>query len=144
MRERELVHVIYDGQCDFCVRALRVARALDVFGRLRFHDAHDRQAIATAFPVLAGADLDEAMYAVTGRGAIDRGFFAFRRMMRLSPLTWPLVPLFYLPGAGLIGPRIYAWVARNRHRFGCRSQICTLPERHRSTVAAADCRRDRA
>ena len=35
------------------------------------------------------------MYAVTAEGAIDRGFFAFRRMMWLSPLTWPLVPLFY-------------------------------------------------
>jgi predicted DCC family thiol-disulfide oxidoreductase YuxK len=143
VREREPVHVIYDGQCDFCVRALRMARALDVFGRLRFHDAHDRQAIETAFPALAGADLDEAMYAVS-QGAIDRGFFAFRRMMRLSPFTWPLVPLFYLPGSGLVGPRIYSWIARNRHRFGCRSQICTLPEESGPTVSAGDSRRDRA
>jgi predicted DCC family thiol-disulfide oxidoreductase YuxK len=142
--EREPVHVIYDGQCDFCVRALRVARALDVFGRLRFHDAHDRQAIEAAFPALAGADLDEAMYSVTARGAIDRGFFAFRRMMRLSPLTWPLLLLVYLPGAGLIGPRIYTWIARNRHRFGCRSQICTRPEEGGPTVAAGSSRRDRA
>lgn len=143
MRRREPVHVIYDGQCDFCVRALRLARAVDVWGRLRFHDAHDRQAVERAFPALAGADLDEAMYAVTAEGAIARGFFAFRRMMWLSPLTWPLLPLFYLPGSGLVGPRIYAWIARNRHRFGCRSQICALPEANGRTVAAGDSRPDR-
>ena len=49
--------------------------AVDVWGRLRFHDAHDRQAVE-GLPALAGADLDEAMYAVTAEGAIDRGFFA--------------------------------------------------------------------
>jgi predicted DCC family thiol-disulfide oxidoreductase YuxK len=129
VRRREPVHVIYDGQCDFCVRALRLARAVDVWGRLRFHDAHDRQAVERAFPALAGA--------------IARGFFAFRRMMWLSPLTWPLVPLFYLPGSGLVGPRVYAWIARNRHRFGCRSQICALPEANGPTAAAGDSRPDR-
>ena len=37
---------------------------------------------------------------------------------------WPLIPLFYLPGSGVIGPRVYAWVARNRRRFGCESDVC--------------------
>jgi predicted DCC family thiol-disulfide oxidoreductase YuxK len=115
VRRREPVHVIYDGQCDFCVRALRLARAVDVWGRLRFHDAHDRQAVERAFPALAGADLDEAMYAVTAEGA----------------------------GSGLVGPWIYAWIAKNRHRFGCRSQIWALPEANGPTAAAGDSRPDR-
>lgn len=144
MRRLAPVHVIYDGQCDFCIRALRVARALDVFGLLHFHDAHERPAIDAAFPALAGIDLDEAMYAVTADGAVDRGFFAFRRLAWLSPLTWPLLPLFYLPGSGLVGPRIYAWIARNRHRFGCRSEACGLPGGIGPTVSARGSKQDRA
>lgn len=71
------------------------------------------------FPMLADADTNHAMFAVTPRGEVFRGFFAFRRIMWESPRLYPLLPLFYGPGATLIGPRIYAWVARNRRRFGC-------------------------
>jgi hypothetical protein len=58
---------------------------------------------------------------------VTRGFFAFRRILWESPLMWPLIPLFYFPGAGIVGPRVYAWVARNRRRFGCESDVCELP-----------------
>jgi hypothetical protein len=40
---------------------------------------------------------------------------------------WPLIPLFYFPGTGIVGPRVYAWVARNRRRFGCESDVCEVP-----------------
>src|SRR5512139_4044629 len=126
MADRILVHVIYDGQCVFCVWALRIARALDVRGVLRFHDGTDRAALEAQFPMLCGADLDAAMYVVADGDRDYRGFFAFRRMAWCSPLTWPLLGLFYCPGAGLLGPRIYDWVARNRSNLGCRSPVCSL------------------
>jgi predicted DCC family thiol-disulfide oxidoreductase YuxK len=122
-----LVHVIYDGGCGFCVRSLRLVRRLDVRRALRFHDAADRERVTAEFPGLSTAELDEAMYAVDGRGETFRGFFAFRRLLWVSPLLWPLLPLFYCPGARVYGPRVYAWVARNRSRLGCRSDGCTLP-----------------
>ncbi|HEY6360243.1 MAG TPA: DUF393 domain-containing protein, partial [Vicinamibacterales bacterium] len=117
-----MLHLIYDGQCDFCRRLLRICVALDVRRRLQLHDATHRAVIAAEFPVLAGADFDSAMFVVTDDGAVYRGFFAFRRILRASPLTWPLLPLFYLPPSGKVGPRVYAWVARHRHRFGCTSE----------------------
>lgn len=125
--ESRAVHVVYDGGCGFCVRSLRMVRALDLWGRLRFHDATDREGVRRRFPGLAAAELDEAMYAVDGSGAVYRGFFAFRRMAWVSPLLWPLLLPFYCPGAGRLGPRVYAWVARNRSRLGCRSDRCGLP-----------------
>lgn len=121
MSVREILHVVYDGRCAFCVRTLRISRALDVWGTLRFHDSHDAVAIGRLFPALRQADLDEAMYLVAEGGAIYRGFFAFRRMAWSCPLMWPLLPLFHLPGAASVGPRVYAWIARHRRHLGCRT-----------------------
>jgi predicted DCC family thiol-disulfide oxidoreductase YuxK len=49
-----------------------------------------------------------------------------------------------LPGSGFVGPRIYAWIARKRHRFGGQTQMCTLPDASGSTVSTGKSRRDRA
>jgi predicted DCC family thiol-disulfide oxidoreductase YuxK len=124
-----MLHVIYDGQCGFCIRALTICRALDVRRALQFHDANRREQVARDFPELRDADFDNAMFAVAPDRQITRGFFAFRRIVWESPLMWPLLPLFYFPGSGVIGPRVYAWIARNRHRLGCESDVCELPPR---------------
>lgn len=120
------IHVIYDGQCAFCIRSLQLFRALDIKQVFRFYDAHDEW-IMDAFPELKDADFDNAMFAVTENREVHRGFFAFRRMIWGSPLTWWMIPIFYFPGAVFFGVRIYAWVAKNRLKFGCRSASCALP-----------------
>jgi predicted DCC family thiol-disulfide oxidoreductase YuxK len=113
------VGVVYDGLCLLCIRSIRVVRALDVRRRLSFHDANDRRAVLESFPMLEAVDLEEAMYAVAG-SRVYRGFFAFRRLAWTSPVTWWLAPLLYLPGVALVGERVYAAVAGNRSRMGCR------------------------
>jgi len=120
------VSIIYDGRCGFCVRALNIVRALDTLGKLNFYDAHQPETFER-FSVLRGADVDDAMYAVADSEPPYRGFFAFRRLLWTSPLMWALLPLFYFPGASILGPRVYSWVARNRSRFGCGSEVCALP-----------------
>jgi hypothetical protein len=60
------------------------------------------------------------MYVLDFHGSTYRGFFGFRRLMWSSPLTWLFLPLFYFPGAGRVGPRVYAWIARNRSHLHCR------------------------
>ncbi len=114
------VDVVYDGLCLFCLRSLRVVRALDVRHALEFHDANDRDAVLARFPSLAEAELDDAMYAVDGSGRVYRGFYAFRRIARTTPLEWWLLPLLYFPGVNRVGERAYGLVARNRSRLGCR------------------------
>jgi predicted DCC family thiol-disulfide oxidoreductase YuxK len=127
MKPFEILHLIYDGQCALCVRAANVARAVDRLGVLRFYDVHEQPNLEARFPMLRGADLDAALYVVTEGGRVYRGFFACRRLVWSSPLTWPLLPLFYFPGSGFLGARIYAWVARNRRAFGCSSPACVRP-----------------
>jgi predicted DCC family thiol-disulfide oxidoreductase YuxK len=118
--------LVFDGQCGFCIRALRIVRATDIRQAVSFHDANDRAVLEARFPMLREADVAEAMYAVTSRGEVYRGFFAFRRVMWVSPLTWLLLPFFYFPGSGMIGTLIYAWVAKNRRRLGCGAGPCLL------------------
>lgn len=114
------VSLVYDGLCAFCIRSLRPLQAIDFRGRLVLHDATDRAAVLERFPQLAEEDLDTAMYVVDAAGRSYRGFYAFRRIARALPLLWPLVPLVHLPGAGFVGERVYALIARNRSQLGCR------------------------
>jgi predicted DCC family thiol-disulfide oxidoreductase YuxK len=120
-------HLLYDGQCGFCARAVRALQRVDIHGVLRPVPSQDRERIARDFPSIDPADLEQAMYVVTASGAIHRGYFAFRRLMSTSPWLWPLLPVFYFPGSSWVGPWIYAWVARNRRKFGCEGDVCALP-----------------
>lgn len=119
------LNIIYDGRCGFCVRALAIVKALDLTGAFRFHDSHAPQTVAQ-FPVLSEVNVDEAMYTAVEAEPLYEGFFAFRRLIWSSPLTWMLIPVFYLPGARFFGPRVYAWVARNRNTLGCHTANCDL------------------
>ena len=125
------VNIVYDGQCAFCIRSLNVVSELDIYGALQFYDSHDPATIEM-FPELRGADVDNAMYAVAKSERLYRGFFAFRRLIWSGPLMWVLIPLFYFPGASFFGTRVYTWIAKNRSRFGCHSDACSLPARPRS------------
>jgi len=120
MANRAGVDVIYDANCALCRRVLRLVQTVDVTRALRFHASSDVDSVARLAPNLSQADLDEAMYALDGRGRRYRGFFAFRRIVIATPLLWPLLAVLYFPGSRRLGPRVYAWVATNRHRLGCR------------------------
>jgi predicted DCC family thiol-disulfide oxidoreductase YuxK len=120
-------HLIYDGNCDFCVKVLRLFAALDVRHRLVFHDARRQSTVLARFPQLRGADLDDAMFAVRG-DVVSRGFYAFRQLIWQSPFTWALVPVFYAPGVSLLGRRVYRWIASRRHTLGCGAS-CAAPVR---------------
>lgn len=126
-----MLDVIYDGRCGFCLRALRVCRALDVRSKFRYHDANARQQVHGRFPELTSADFENAMFVVAPDRRVTRGFFAFRRILWESPLMWPLLLLFYFPGSGAFGPRLYTWVAKNRRSFGCASDACEVPSGQR-------------
>src|SRR3974377_472320 len=121
MRIRETIDIIYDGSCAFCVRSMRIVRALDVWRLLRFVDGTDRPQVEARYRGLRGVDLDQAMFAVTEDGGVYGASLSFRRPLWGAPAMCPLPPLFFFPGARLVGPRLYAWIARNRRSLGCRS-----------------------
>ena len=81
----EPIAVVYDGDCAFCTRSLRLSQRLDCRRVMRLYDFHDSKVIASRFPMLAGADFDQAMFAVRSDGAVFRGFFAFKELLKENP-----------------------------------------------------------
>ena len=107
----------YDAECRFCVSLARMLRRLDRGRALELRAGLDDDARQAG---LAEADLQRSAYLVSPGGGVLEGFFAFRRLSLLVPLLWPLAPLLWMPGSGLLGPRVYRWVADNRRGiFGC-------------------------
>jgi predicted DCC family thiol-disulfide oxidoreductase YuxK len=100
---------------------------------VRFIERHDTNDRIEAMP-LQRADLgrfgvsrqaaEEAMQLVSPAGEVRSGAAAARRVLELLPKFKPLAWLFYLPGAMFVAERLYRWVARRRHRFGCDSAVC--------------------
>ena len=113
--------VIYDGLCPRCIRTMVVLDYADVRGRLvaRDFEAEWPQA-AIELHGISQEEARHSMHVVTPEGTTYRGYHAFGVLARVLPGLWPLLPLFYLPFAGRIGPRIYDQLAARR------SRICTV------------------
>ncbi|UCC73573.1 MAG: DUF393 domain-containing protein [Gemmatimonadota bacterium] len=113
--------LIYDGDCDFCRRQVgRVAR-WDSRGRI---EAIPFQDVDLARLGVSRAAAEEAMHLVAPTGSVWHGAEAAREVLRLLPSGRPLVWLFGLPGAMFAAERLYRWIAKRRHRFGCESAVC--------------------
>ncbi len=141
------IKVIYDGDCGFCLGSVNALRVMDLFSRLEYIDFHtaDLQVLHPlltkekaqsqmyiidaggfgATPSRFGNALPAGRQVQNGGGApktsagvsLYAGFYAFRRLCWVLPMMFPLIFLFYFPGAGLVGPWVYRWVAQNRYLF---------------------------
>jgi predicted DCC family thiol-disulfide oxidoreductase YuxK len=115
--------LLYDGQCPFCIRSVKLAKRLDWFNRLRPADA---RTVRDASIPISPERLMEEMHLITpGTVKIYHGFGAFRWMAWRLPLLWVLVPFLYLPGIPTLGQKIYLWIARNRFQLvPCHGGVC--------------------
>lgn len=121
------LHILYDADCALCARTMKLLKKLDAFNRFDPVSSRECERISRNPGVRIPADLDQAMYVIAPDGRAWRGFFGFRRLLFDSPWLWPLLPIFYFPGASWAGPKVYSWVARNRRRLGCSGTLCPLP-----------------
>ena len=107
--------VIYDGGCGFCRSSVRVLQVMDLWGKLDY--------------VTGPKGLSE-MKLYFSDDKIYGGFFAFRKLAWMLPMLYPAIPVVYFPGAGILGPLAYQWVARNRYLFPvfhvCKDGQCHL------------------
>jgi predicted DCC family thiol-disulfide oxidoreductase YuxK len=126
--------VLYDASCPLCRRSRRLIERLDWLHRFRFVDANDHEAALHLVPAFTHDELLERMHVVRSDGKVFSGFEGFRAMAPSLPITWPLVPLLWLPGVRWLGERIYDRVARSRHRIGsCTNESCRA---NRSTTGS--------
>jgi len=113
--------LIYDGDCQFCRRQVDFLRRWD---RRRRIEAVPFQTADLASYGIERSAAEEAMHLVAPTGSVWRGAAAARELLRLLRCGRLLVWLFSIPGAMFAAERVYGWVARRRHRFGCESRVC--------------------
>jgi predicted DCC family thiol-disulfide oxidoreductase YuxK len=113
-----LAVVIYDGACGLCQGSVgwvsRRARA----GAFEFLPCQSAERRAR-YPTLAEATCLEAIQLVLPDGRILGGADALPEILRrLRGWRWAAA-LFRVPGARLLAPIAYRWIARNRYRISC-------------------------
>jgi predicted DCC family thiol-disulfide oxidoreductase YuxK len=132
--------ILYDGKCPLCRRSMALLRWADWFDRLRYTDVEaDWPRVSREHPGLSKEACLRDMHVLlpdpsTGSGqggCVRAGFFAYRTILRHTPLLWPLWLLTILPLASVVGPRVYAFVASRRpRRTPCTDAVCALPHAH--------------
>jgi uncharacterized protein (TIGR03000 family) len=126
-RGRRRMTVAYDGTCKLCVRWMSFIKALDFGDQIKLvdfnraeppsiHPLLTREACLAAIQVVRFDESNRALFA---------GYWGFKVIAGQLRSMWPIVPLFYLPGAGAIGPIVYKAIARDQaRRLGCYSGAC--------------------
>ena len=120
--------LIYDGECGFCRRCVEWILRRDSGGHFAFLPLQDPQ-VAARWPEIEPARLSEAMHLILPGGRVLAGADAVQEILRRLPRWRRWAWIFSLPGGRGISARLYALVARNRHRLGCRTSGCDLSGR---------------
>ena len=109
--------VVFDGHCQFCSASVEMIKVMDLFGRLTFVDYQTVSDFSVLHRDLTKEKAHSQLYLIDSHGDLYGGFFAFRRMTLLLPMLYPAILLVYFPGASILGPLLYRWVAQNRYLF---------------------------
>ena len=118
--------VIFDGECGFCLRAIRIGRRLDWWRRMEWR-ARLEPGVNERFPQLSQEETQRRMVSIRTDGRAYGGFYAVRDILLQLPLTMLPALLLYLPGMSVVGVPLYRWIATNRYRFGgAREEACSV------------------
>lgn len=106
--------LIYDGDCGVCGRAIAWLRANVPEDRIDLLPCQDPER-AEAFPEISEAACMEAVQLVMPDRTVYSAEQAIPPVLRLTRRWGWLGFLFQLPGASLVTPAVYRWIARNRY-----------------------------
>jgi predicted DCC family thiol-disulfide oxidoreductase YuxK len=127
-REGDPPVLVYDGQCQFCIRSIKRLQTLDLFSVLALKDLHHIENYTNVHPDLTKDKAMSQMYLIDTNGKLYGGFRAFQRMTLMMPMLYILIPVVYFPGVTLMGTIVYNWVAKNRYLFHsnkvCKNNAC--------------------
>ena len=123
MGRRGGFEILYDDGCNLCDRTIRVLRAADIFGVLKYRPLSQSGALIAELSLTQDAVFKDLYGFDRARGRLWRGYdFYLELSRRLLLLVW-LYPLGLL-GRYTIGPLVYRIVAERRIRwFG----VCKIP-----------------
>lgn len=110
--------LFYDGECQLCLRAVRLIRAWDRRQRIASLPYQSKLA-ARLLPDLRRSDLARAMLLLDPGGRRHRGADAVPHILSLLPGGLLLRLLFKLPGIPALARKLYRLLAANRRSLGC-------------------------
>jgi len=129
-RETKRSQLIYDGHCQFCRASVRKLEIMDLFGTLEPVDYQTIPDIKGIHPDLTKSIAHSQLHLIEPDGTLYGGFSVFRRICFTHPMLYVTIPIVYFPGAGIIGPLVYRWIANNRYLFHfnktCQSNACFI------------------
>ncbi|SFS40977.1 thiol-disulfide oxidoreductase DCC family protein [Saccharopolyspora flava] len=121
MPERPVL--IYDGDCGFCTRSVRLAVRLPVRMRVQPWQEADLAALGTT----ETRARHEVLWVDTA-GEVSGGAAAIAELLKAARAPWPLLGhLAAAPLIRVIAARTYRWIADNRHRLPGTTPACQLP-----------------
>ncbi len=122
--ERALPLVLFDGSCGFCGTAVRILRGRWFKARV---EAVPFQRVDLSVHNLTVDKCEETLHVVDG-SEVFTGGEAIARILRSSRLPWPVVgAVLRLPGLRWLTGKVYAVVARNRHKLPGGTPACEMP-----------------
>ena len=118
----QLPTLIYDGECEFCLRWVDRLKRWDRKGVVRLKPLQDPG--AESLSGVGRADLEHAMHLVLPDGRAFAGAGAVRELLSYVPGGWLGRLIMAVPGVFPMAERCYAWVARRRYRLACGRGAC--------------------
>src|SRR5258707_14119301 len=109
--------VLYDGMCALCNQSVRWVKRLDWQHAIGYTDLQDWTTVHARYPQLDYGAISGAMHVVGADGAIYVGYESVRQIIRALPLVSWLFPRMNLPGLGVLGPKVYHWIASHRYQL---------------------------
>jgi predicted DCC family thiol-disulfide oxidoreductase YuxK len=110
--------LIYDGECNICIRSVEWIRRQDPGGAIELLAFQDPR-LPIRFPELPIQRCREAMQLLTPDGKRREGAEAVEELLRILPgfrwLAWG----FRVPGVRRLARAVYRYVARRRRVLGC-------------------------
>ncbi len=127
--------VFMDGGCAFCQWARTRIEPFDTNERLKFLDYND-PAVAAQAP-FSREELDLEIHVRAPDGVWHAGFVAWVVLLRVMPILKWLGALLGTAMFRTAGPKLYRWVARNRHRLPGAPPACRTDARQTQSAPAA-------
>ena len=107
------IDVVYDENCQFCLRSLFPVKLLDVNDTITFYSQSD---LPDRYRDRDDVEFDAALYAFDD-GTAYRGFDAVRLLLARARIFFPLVWLLRTGPVDRAGQAAYAYLASNRDRY---------------------------
>jgi predicted DCC family thiol-disulfide oxidoreductase YuxK len=123
-----MITVIYDGSCRVCTTLVGWLQRKAGADRI---DAQPNQkpGVTEAFG-LSREQVDAEVWVVEPDGRKMSGAAGANRVLEtLGGLWWAIAQLYKVKPLAWVEDKFYHWFSANRHRFGCNSDACALPQR---------------